>query len=91
MPIFQGDPAMLAPKAGAMKKRISNIQKPRRIARREAIAFLDQQKGGDITERKAAERGSAAQSWAKRRRPLAELRGKVKLAPGYDYKAGRRG
>jgi len=27
----------------------------------------------------------------KRRRPLAELRGKVKLAPGYDYKAARAG
>jgi Arc/MetJ family transcription regulator len=25
----------------------------------------------------------------KRRRPLAELRGKVKLAPGYDYKTAR--
>jgi Arc/MetJ family transcription regulator len=27
----------------------------------------------------------------KRRRPLAELRGKVKLAPRYDYKAARAG
>jgi len=27
----------------------------------------------------------------KRRRPLAELRGKAKLAPGYDYKAARAG
>lgn len=27
----------------------------------------------------------------KRRRPLAELRGKVKFAPGYDYKAARVG
>lgn len=27
----------------------------------------------------------------KRRRPLAELRGKVRLAPGYDYKAARAG
>ena len=27
----------------------------------------------------------------KRRRTLAELRGKVKLAPGYDYKAARAG
>jgi putative PIN family toxin of toxin-antitoxin system len=28
---------------------------------------------------------------SKRRRPLAELRGKAKLAPGYDYKAARVG
>ena len=27
----------------------------------------------------------------KQRRPLADLRGKAKLAPGYDYKAGRAG
>jgi Arc/MetJ family transcription regulator len=27
----------------------------------------------------------------RRRRPLAELRGKVKFAPGYDYKAARAG
>ncbi|MGB8299048.1 MAG: type II toxin-antitoxin system VapB family antitoxin [Polyangia bacterium] len=27
----------------------------------------------------------------KRRRPFAELRGRVKLAPGYDYKAARAG
>ena len=27
----------------------------------------------------------------KRRRPLAALRGKVKFAPGYDYKAARAG
>ena len=27
----------------------------------------------------------------KRRRPLLELRGKVKFAPGYDYKAARAG
>jgi Arc/MetJ family transcription regulator len=27
----------------------------------------------------------------KRRRPLAELRGKVKFAPGYDYKTARAG
>ena len=27
----------------------------------------------------------------KRRRPLAELRGKIKFAPGYDHKAARAG
>ncbi len=27
----------------------------------------------------------------KRRQPLAQLRGKIKLAPGYDYKAARAG
>jgi Arc/MetJ family transcription regulator len=44
---------------------------------------------GIRTKRLLVREGLQALVDAKRRRPLSELRGKIKFAPNYDYKAAR--
>jgi hypothetical protein len=39
---------------------VEKLEQMRRIARRDALAFLDQQKGGGLTDSKAAELAAAA-------------------------------
>jgi prevent-host-death family protein len=45
---------------------VEKLEQMRRIARRDALAFLDQQKGGGQTEGKATETALAAQAWARK-------------------------
>ena len=45
---------------------VEKLEQMRRIARRDALAFLDQQKGGGLTEGKAAELAVAARGWARK-------------------------
>ena len=44
---------------------VEKLEQMRRIARRNAIEFLDQQKGGQLTDTHAAEVALAAQQWAR--------------------------
>ena len=43
---------------------VEKLEQMRRIARRDALAFLDQQRGGGLSDSKAAEVALAAQAWA---------------------------
>ncbi len=45
---------------------VEKLEQMRRIARRDALAFLEQQKGGDLTDSKAAELATAARAWARK-------------------------
>jgi prevent-host-death family protein len=44
---------------------VEKLDQMRRIARRNAIAFLDEQKGGRLTDAQATEMALAAQGWAR--------------------------
>jgi prevent-host-death family protein len=45
---------------------VEKLEQMRRIARRDALAFLDQQKSSGLTDGKAAELALAAQGWARK-------------------------
>jgi prevent-host-death family protein len=45
---------------------VEKLEQMRRIARRDALAFLDQQKGGGLSEGKAVELALAAQAGARK-------------------------
>jgi prevent-host-death family protein len=45
---------------------VEKLEQMRRIARRDALAFLSQQKGGGLTDGKAAELAVAARGWARK-------------------------
>lgn len=47
---------------------VERLEQMRRFARVEALRFLEQQKGSDLTEREATELALEAQKWARRRR-----------------------
>jgi prevent-host-death family protein len=53
-------------KALAVLLPVEKLEQMRRIARRDALAFLDQQKGGGLTEGKTTELAVAAQGWARK-------------------------
>jgi antitoxin (DNA-binding transcriptional repressor) of toxin-antitoxin stability system len=44
---------------------VEKLEQMRRIARRDALAFLDQQTRGDLSDAAATELALAAQSWAR--------------------------
>jgi prevent-host-death family protein len=45
---------------------VEKLEQMRRIARRDALAFLDQQKSGGLTDGNAAKLALAAQGWARK-------------------------
>ncbi len=45
---------------------VEKLEQMRRIARHDALAFLDHQKGGGLNNSKAAELALAAQGWARK-------------------------
>ena len=45
---------------------IEKLDQMRRIARRNALEFLDQQKGGQLSDGKATKLALAAQAWARK-------------------------
>lgn len=46
---------------------VERLEQMRRFARTQAIAFLEQQKGSDLTDTQAADLALDAQSWTRRR------------------------
>ena len=46
---------------------VERLEQMRRFARTQAIAFLDQQKGSDLTDKQSADLALEAQKWARRR------------------------
>jgi prevent-host-death family protein len=53
-------------KALAALVSVAKLEQMRQIARRNAVDFLDQQKGGRLSDGKAAELALAAQVWARK-------------------------
>lgn len=45
---------------------VERLEQMRRFARTQAVSFLEQQKGSDLTETQAADLALEAQSWARR-------------------------
>lgn len=45
---------------------IERLEQMRRFARRQALEFMEQQKGGKLTDKQAIELGLEAQRWARR-------------------------
>ena len=44
---------------------VEKLEQMRRIARRDALAFLDQQRGGGLTDSRTVELATAARAWAR--------------------------
>ena len=55
---------------------VERLEQMRRFARTQAIAFLEQQKGSDLTDKQSADLALEAQKWARRR--VRKPRGKAK-------------
>jgi len=46
---------------------VERLEQMRRFARRQALDFMTEQKGGGLTERTATDRSLEAQAWARKR------------------------
>ena len=55
---------------------VERLEQMRRFARRQALDFMDEQGGGGLTERAAADLALAAQRWARKTSPRPRRRSK---------------